>query len=77
MADFEHAHTDEWVSYCSHVDDDTGAQVCHCAPNLREAVDDLNEALDMLDNATSSFRDPTLRRTWGQKRKALRAKWER
>ena len=42
---------------------------------LEEAVDDLREALDMLDNASSSFRDPALRQTWGRKRKALRLKW--
>jgi hypothetical protein len=47
------------------------------AKQLAEAVEDLREALDMLDNAASSFRDPTLRRTWGQKRKALCAKWGR
>ena len=30
-------HRDEWVSYCSHTNDD-GQQDCHCAPDLLEVV---------------------------------------
>ena len=44
---------------------------------LDEARTALYEAIEMLDNASSSFRDPALRSAWGRKRKALRAKWGR
>ena len=36
-------HRDEWVSYCSHTNDD-GRQDCHCAPDLLEVVQE-NERL--------------------------------
>lgn len=42
---------------------------------LAGAVEALGEALDLLDNARSDFGDPALKRRWGARRKALRAKW--
>jgi len=39
------------------------------------AVEAVREALDLLDNARSDFGDPTLKRRWAARRKALRDKW--
>jgi len=35
----DHAHASEWVSYCSHVEED-GSQFCDCAPDLVEVVEE-------------------------------------
>jgi hypothetical protein len=45
------------------------------ARQLRGAVDDLREALNLLDNARPDYGDPTLKRMWAQARKRLRLKW--
>ena len=41
----------------------------------RGAVDDLREAMRLLDNARTDLNDPALKRSWARKRKALAAKW--
>jgi hypothetical protein len=53
------------------------AEVVLDAVNYRGAVDDLAEAVRLLDNARCDLHDLALKGAWGRKRKALRMKWGR
>jgi methyl coenzyme M reductase gamma subunit len=43
-------HRDEWVTYCSHIDQH-GEQFCDCAPPLAEIVAEVERLRDALEDA--------------------------
>jgi hypothetical protein len=53
-------HRDEWVSYCSHVNEN-GLQDCHCAPDLLEVVEEYERLRQRIALLTRKSRDASTR----------------